>query len=140
MPVLRTLGQEILNPPNVAGWPGGSYWINPSTLLMRFNFAARLATARGQPGDGGEIKPADLLGTSSIADPSSVVDRVLAMTSGLELSAEGRQALVDYVQSPLTYPQGFNGQPNAQQRQAATDARKRGVILLALASSDYQVG
>ena len=92
------------------------------------------------PGDGGEIKPADLLGTPNISDPSSVVDRVLAMVSGLELSPESHQALVDYLQSPLTYPQGFNGQPNAQQRQAATDARLRGVILLALASSDYQVG
>jgi uncharacterized protein (DUF1800 family) len=140
VPILRTLGQEILNPPNVAGWPGGSYWINPSTLLTRFNFAARLSTARGQPGDGGEIKPADLLGTSTIDDASNVVDRVLAMASGLELSPAGRQALVDYVQSPLTFPQGFTGQPNAQQRQAATDARLRGVILLALASSDYQVG
>ena len=140
VPVLRALGQEILNPPNVAGWPGGSAWINPSTLLARFNFAARLATARGQPGDGGEIKPADLLGTPNVADPSSVVDSVLAMVSGLELSPESHQALVDYLQSPLSYPQGFSGQPNAQQRQAATDARLRGVILLALASSDYQVG
>ena len=60
MPVLRTLGQEILNPPNVAGWPGGAYWINPTTLLTRFNFAARLATSRGLPGDGAEIKTADL--------------------------------------------------------------------------------
>ena len=111
-----------------------------TNLLTRFNFAARVSTARGQPGDGGEIKPADLLGTSSTADPSNVVDRVLAMTSGLTLSSEGHQALVDYVQSPLTYPQGFTGQPNAQQRQAATDARLRGAILLALASSDYQVG
>jgi uncharacterized protein (DUF1800 family) len=138
--VLRTLGQEILNPPNVAGWPGGSYWINPTTLLTRFNFAARLATARGQPGDGAEIKPADLLGTSSLTDATSVVDRALAMASGLAVSPETRQALVDYVQSPLTYPQGFTGQPNTQQRQAATDARLRGLILLALASSDYQVG
>jgi uncharacterized protein (DUF1800 family) len=140
VPVLRTLGQEILNPPNVAGWPGGSYWINPSTLLTRFNFAARLATGHGLPGDGAEIKPAALLGMSSIADPASVVDKVLATTDGLTLSPEGHQALVDYVQSPLAYPQGFNGQPNAQQRQAATDARLRGVLLLALASSDYQVG
>jgi len=140
VPVLRTLGQEILNPPNVAGWPGGAYWINPSTMLTRFNFVARLATARGQPGDGGEIKPSDLLGTSSIADPANVVDRVLAMTSALDLSPEAHQALVDYVQSPPTYPQGFNGQPNPQQRQAATDARLRGLILLALASSDFQVG
>src|SRR5207245_3986755 len=33
VPILRVLGQEILNPPNVAGWPGGTTWINPTTLL-----------------------------------------------------------------------------------------------------------
>lgn len=141
VPVVRSLGQEILNPPNVAGWPGDQYWINPSTLLTRFNFAARLATARGQPGDGAtDIKPADLLGMSSLDDPGAVVDRVLAVAGGLGVSSEARQALIDYAQSPLNYPQGFNGQPNPQQRQAATDARLRGLMLLALASSDYQVG
>ncbi len=62
------------------------------------------------------------------------------MAGALELSPEARQALVDYVQSPLNYPPGFNGQPNNQQRQVATDARLRGLILLALASTDFQVG
>ena len=130
-----------LNPPNVAGWPGDQYWINPSTLLTRFNFAARLTTARGQPGDGAtDIKPAELFGTSNLNDPGSLVDRVLASAGGLELSVDARQALLEYAQSPLNYPQGFNGQPNPQQRQAATDARLRGLMLLALASTDYQVG
>jgi len=140
VPILRLLGQEILNPPNVAGWPGGSNWINPTTLLARFNFAARLATGRGQPGDGAEIKAANLLGTSNLADASHMVDSALSVAGGLELSPEAHQALVDYVQSPLNYPPGFGGQPNSQQRQAATDARLRGLILLALASSDFQVG
>jgi hypothetical protein len=140
VPVLRNLGQEILNPPNVAGWPGDQYWINPSTLLMRFNFAARLATARGQPGDGAaDVKPMDVLGISNLDDPIGVVDRVVSLAGGLEVSSDVRQALVDYAQSPLNYPQGFNGQPNPQQRQAATDARLRGLVLLALASTDYQV-
>ncbi len=29
------IGQEILNPPNVAGWPGGRIWINTGTLPLR---------------------------------------------------------------------------------------------------------
>lgn len=142
VPALRSMGQEILNPPNVAGWPGDLYWINPSTLLTRFNFAARLATSRGQPGDGaGDIKPVDLLGVPALdTDPNQIIDRILAVTGGLRLSTEARQALVEYAQSPLTYPQGFRGQPNLQQRQAAAEARVRGLMLLALASTDYQVG
>jgi uncharacterized protein (DUF1800 family) len=31
----RTLGQYLFNPPNVAGWPGGKYWIDSSSLATR---------------------------------------------------------------------------------------------------------
>jgi hypothetical protein len=33
-----TLGEQLLFPPNVAGWPGGKSWINPATLLVRGNY------------------------------------------------------------------------------------------------------
>jgi uncharacterized protein (DUF1800 family) len=40
--VLRNLGQDLLSPPNVKGWPGGDAWINSQTLLARRQFLARL--------------------------------------------------------------------------------------------------
>ncbi len=45
------LGQDIFNPPNVKGWPGGDAWINSSTLLARKALLERLfrATETGQP-------------------------------------------------------------------------------------------
>ncbi len=36
------MGQELYMPPNVAGWKGGRTWINPSTLMLRQNFARHL--------------------------------------------------------------------------------------------------
>jgi hypothetical protein len=33
--IQRILGQTLLYPPNVAGWPGGKSWIDSSTLMMR---------------------------------------------------------------------------------------------------------
>jgi uncharacterized protein (DUF1800 family) len=41
----RQLGQEIFNPPNVKGWPGGTAWINANTLLVRRQVLTRLAAA-----------------------------------------------------------------------------------------------
>lgn len=35
MNLQRILGQQLLYPPNVAGWPGGKSWIDSSTLMMR---------------------------------------------------------------------------------------------------------
>ncbi|SPZ85231.1 Protein of uncharacterised function (DUF1800) [Sphingobacterium multivorum] len=31
----KLLGQMLLYPPNVAGWPSGRSWIDSSTLLLR---------------------------------------------------------------------------------------------------------
>ena len=138
--VLRLLGQEILNPPNVAGWPGGANWINPSTLLSRYNFATRLAFAQGQPNDGGGVDIQQLLGVSGLDDPGATVANALEVLGNVRLSSSAQRVLLQYVQSPLTYPPGFNGKPNAAQQQVATDARLRGLVLLALASTDYQVG
>jgi uncharacterized protein (DUF1800 family) len=45
---MAPMGQVLFYPPNVAGWPGGTSWINSSTLLNRINFAnaaARRAAA-----------------------------------------------------------------------------------------------
>lgn len=38
----KILGQELLYPPNVAGWPGGKTWIDSSTLLMRLRIPQML--------------------------------------------------------------------------------------------------
>jgi uncharacterized protein (DUF1800 family) len=38
--VQRALGQTLFNPPNVAGWPGGTSWIDNATLMMRLSIAA----------------------------------------------------------------------------------------------------
>jgi uncharacterized protein (DUF1800 family) len=39
---LRNLGQDLLAPPNVKGWPGGEAWIDSRTLLARKQFLERL--------------------------------------------------------------------------------------------------
>jgi len=38
----RQLGQDLMAPPNVKGWPGGEQWINAGTLLTRKQILERL--------------------------------------------------------------------------------------------------
>jgi uncharacterized protein (DUF1800 family) len=38
----RQLGQDLMAPPNVKGWPGGEAWINAGTLLARKQIMERL--------------------------------------------------------------------------------------------------
>ncbi|MEM7181897.1 MAG: DUF1800 domain-containing protein [Spirochaetota bacterium] len=42
----KQMGQDILTPPNVKGWPGGNKWISSHSLSMRKQFVNRLV--RGQ--------------------------------------------------------------------------------------------
>ena len=37
--LMPAMGQQVFNPPNVAGWPGGTSWLNSGTWLTRLNFA-----------------------------------------------------------------------------------------------------
>lgn len=40
----KTLGQQLFNPPNVAGWPGGRSWIDSSSLMYRMKIPSMLLT------------------------------------------------------------------------------------------------
>ncbi|MCA8958081.1 MAG: DUF1800 domain-containing protein [Planctomycetes bacterium] len=42
---IADMGQVLLEPPNVAGWPGERAWMTSATWLARTNFAGRLFTA-----------------------------------------------------------------------------------------------
>ncbi|WP_244146561.1 DUF1800 domain-containing protein [Paraburkholderia sp. BCC1876] len=48
---IRNLGENLFYPPNVKGWPGGTTWINSSTLLARKQFVEQLfrATEAARP-------------------------------------------------------------------------------------------
>jgi len=41
---LRAMGQDLLAPPNVKGWPGHTSWINTATWLARVDAGRRLAS------------------------------------------------------------------------------------------------
>ncbi|HJZ58642.1 MAG TPA: DUF1800 family protein, partial [Gemmataceae bacterium] len=36
------LGQDVLDPPNVGGWPGGRAWISTRTMIGRANYVTAL--------------------------------------------------------------------------------------------------
>ncbi len=46
--VMRDMGQDLFDPPNVAGWEGGLAWITSGSLLLREQFAERVARSAGR--------------------------------------------------------------------------------------------
>ena len=49
--VLKNMGQELFNPPNVGGWPGFRSWVTPSGLIERVKYAQNLISEGGVTSD-----------------------------------------------------------------------------------------
>jgi uncharacterized protein (DUF1800 family) len=105
------LGQELFEPPNVGGWPGGRAWLTPRALVGRANFAASFVEGRpvGLPG------PLDAAALACDQGLSTSADGVRAAASSLLLGVnpklgrpvanggtpdEARQALASILASP----------------------------------------
>ena len=96
---LSEMGQIPMEPPNVAGWPGGPSWLNSATLFARLNFIDRLTG-----GDGLSTQPSASLGTepsAQVTDDLGTAGQALSYYLPLLLDdnvpEEARQILLDYV-------------------------------------------
>jgi uncharacterized protein (DUF1800 family) len=115
----EAMGQDLFNPPNVAGWKGGSSWANTATTLARYNFAAQVA----------KLVTDEAVGT------------VLAAAGGEPRDTTGpwmhRLGLIELMPTTGSAIDAYLSDSAA----AKTDAkvRARGVLTLLLASPDYNL-
>ena len=67
---LEAMGQVVYDPPNVAGWAGGTTWINSSTYLSRANFAKTAVNIAS----GMTIDPGETAITRRLLIPDAAID------------------------------------------------------------------
>jgi hypothetical protein len=120
------MGQDLLNPPSVKGWDGGTAWINAMTVLERANFANRLATARGDRGES-YLDVAAL--ATRLPTAERAVDGLAELLLDGDLPAGARDGLLAYV----TDGGGSLADPDT------ADRKVRGLVHLLLASPYYQL-
>jgi uncharacterized protein (DUF1800 family) len=125
--VLRRMGQDLLNPPDVSGWKGGAAWINSSTLFERFNWSDKLSMGRDS------TKPyfADIpgqIGANNLDSLDALVDFYLGLFVDGDATPEARQALIDYLGA--TSPGDSAG----------VDVKGRGLVHLVMSVPTYQLG
>lgn len=132
---LATMGQDIFNPPNVAGWPGGAAWLSSGTWLERLNFVNRVVTNR-QPD--APIKPVDfeqLINQRGLAGPAQLLDYLLGLFVDGRVSAPARAVLLDY----LTDGGALQGEFSSWKDRKQMDRRIRGVTYLLLAMPEFHL-
>jgi hypothetical protein len=138
------MGQDLFNPPNVGGWPGGITWINASALVERFNFAGMLtgrfaaqpgmqATGAGafsqqaEPATVRGINAEQLVAQSGARDMAGLVDYLLGRFIGIGATPATQAALLEYL--------GGGGALTSQ----TVQSKARGLVQLVLATPEYQL-
>ena len=125
---IESMGQVLLDPPNVAGWPGGASWLNSSSLLQRINMANAVATARS-----GSMRfdPTDLLAGQDPNDAGAVVAFLGDLLLGGRLRQPEFRMLSSFLEMMNDPTYGVAEEPLAE--------KLRSVLYLLLASPDYQL-
>jgi uncharacterized protein (DUF1800 family) len=90
---LSYMGQDLLNPPSVKGWPTGWEWINSGTLMRRINFTAEMVGDVNRPGVQSIVGRIKAQGDLS---PEGFVDTCLDLMGPLEVDQETRQELINH--------------------------------------------
>lgn len=161
---MRSMGQDLLEPPSVKGWDGNEAWINTSTLLARINFANLMSQSR-LAWNGEFARVTDFVQQRGFT-AAQYVDFLAETLGPLPLSAQTRQTIVDYINQPDAAPAGgfasripADGSPLGQtrfrqgKRQAGDmyarvrtlsgmggrEARLRAALPLVMATPEYQV-
>jgi len=91
------MGQMLLFPPNVGGWPKGKGWINTATIFLRYNFSNLLLNG-AMPGIGGRrqaaVKVDHLIDGSKAETIGHVVDQLVERFIQAPISDRRRWALM----------------------------------------------
>ncbi len=89
------MGQQLLYPPNVAGWDGGEAWINATTVIERFRFCRDL----GEHGFNSfvESRLHDYLQEAKLQDADDVIDALAVLMLDGDISDDLRGRMRDYM-------------------------------------------
>jgi uncharacterized protein (DUF1800 family) len=140
------MGQELMQPPNVRGWPGGEQWITSATLYNRYNACAVLVTGTNRDSAVPDLKKI-FPQVKEPVEPEKLVDLAVGRFLQRPLHPEKKKALVETLGEGKIAP-GVRPAASVQRRRGplasagalnTPDARIRQMLALLLSTPEYQV-
>jgi uncharacterized protein (DUF1800 family) len=118
---MSNMGQQLFEPPDVAGWDLGRGWFSSGAMLTRMNFAAQLATNQ-------KFNLREIV-RGAKQSPEAIVSLMLDRLTAPSMARDAYQALIDYARA--------GGAWTGSDAQLATKAA--GLAHLIAGSGDYQL-
>ncbi|GAA4111883.1 DUF1800 domain-containing protein [Aquimarina addita] len=135
----RKLNQTLFYPPNVAGWPGGTYWIDNSTLMLRLKLAS-VTLNKGviEWTDKGDMPEDTLMKMEFNKKMKSQIEKKVKATPDWQqfitlLEQKDKNALIEF----LIQPQLSNGATTVIAQLGETNTKDLTIELLSL--PEYQL-
>jgi uncharacterized protein (DUF1800 family) len=117
---LVSMGQQLFEPPDVAGWSLGQSWFSTGAMLTRMNFASTLALDQ-------KFRLADAAAGAK-ESPQALVNYMLSRLTAAEMSRPAYDDLVAYASAGSAW----TGSP------AQLQTKTSGLAHLILGSAEYQ--
>ena len=92
------MGQDLLSPPSVEGWQGGSDWINTGSYVQRINFASKIVGDASKPGVRSIINRIKDVANGGSISAEKLVDTCLDLIGPMPVVESTRQGIIDYAQ------------------------------------------
>jgi hypothetical protein len=118
---MSNMGQQLFEPPDIAGWALGPAWFTTAAMLARMNFAATL-TARQRNGIAAAA-------TGNGQTPEALLSFFLDRLSSAPFEQSAHASLLEYLRAGLTWA----GTPSQLRVKAP------GLVHLIVGSSEYQL-
>jgi uncharacterized protein (DUF1800 family) len=119
---MANMGQQLFEPPDVAGWDLGPAWFSSGAMLTRMNFASQLASNQ-------RFNLRDMARSQRTQSPEALVALMVDRLTALPFAAEPYRALLDYAQAGAAW--------TGSDAQLLT--KTAGLTHLIVGSGDYQL-
>ncbi len=140
--IIKSMGQDLLAPPNVKGWDGGLSWITTNNLLTRYNQAALLVMAENKmTAEGQGINRMIAERANRVARFMHAVD-VEKVVSESDRTDKGKLVATlekRFLQAKLSAKQRKGLQEYLDERGALDDNDLRHAIRLVMSTPEYQL-
>ncbi len=135
---LVVMGQELFDPPNVAGWPGdqaSAGWINTGAWMTRVNLVNSLVALMANTPSFAQHLESDMQ-SQHIDSPARFVDYVLLQLVDGQMDSTRRQMLVEYLTSNA---KAGGGTLRLSGGQTLAGNAVRGLYYLVMSMPEYQL-
>ena len=99
--VARETGQDLFNPPNVAGWPGNRFWLSENSLAYRWSFCQSIINNFLTDEGYSKLRTFALAVSPSPNDPALIASACASHILGFELSPSLQEVATLYLKAGI---------------------------------------